>query len=187
MRCRARWSLCAVTWFVRTEHTRPNVEFFPDMAHSIPSDSFAASSVFADGKTLQQPAAGAIPRGLRELRYEATEEDAIRAGEELSNPFPADDRRQTRAGADLYASFCSHCHGGGGNGDGEVGLHGFPAPPSLLSPEAVDLPDGRLFHIITFGQKNMPPHAIQIDEEDRWRIILHVRSLQLKSAQEEQL
>ena len=173
--------LCAVTWLVREDYARPNIEFFPDMAHSIPSDSFAANRVFADGKTLQQPVAGTIPRGRPTLRYQPTEEDAIRAGEELTSPFDADDRPETRRGSELYSSFCSHCHGGGGNGDGEVGLHGFPAPPSLLAPEAIELPDGRIFHVISFGQKKMPPHAIQIDQEDRWRIILHIRSLQLKS------
>ena len=170
--------LCAVSLLTRADRSRPNFELFPNMSHSVPSDSFALNSVFADGRTLQKPVAGTIPIGYRSLPYGPSEEDALRAAEDLTNPFAADDRRETRRGAELYQSFCSHCHGGGGFGDGAVGLHGFPAPPSLLAPEAKGLPDGRIFHIITFGQKNMPPHAIQIDQEDRWRIILHVRSLQ---------
>jgi len=173
--------LSVTTWLVREDYTHPNVELFPDMARSIPSDSFASNVVFTDGKTLQQPVAGTIPRGWRTARYGASEADAVRAGEELKNPFEADDRREARRGAELYGAFCSHCHGGGGTGDGEVGLHGFPAPPSLLAPQAQEIPDGRLFHIITFGQKKMPPHAIQIDEADRWRIVLHIRRLQLKA------
>lgn len=176
--------LCGMILAVRDDKERPNFEFFPDMARSIPSNSFAANTVFADGKTLQQPVAGTIPRGRQAMRYGPSEEEAVRAGEELVNPFAADDRRETRRGAELFQSFCSHCHGGGGAGDGEVGLHGFPAPPSLLAPQAMDLADGRIFHIVTFGQKNMPAHAIQVDPEDRWRIILHIRSLQRKSSEQ---
>ena len=173
--------LCAVSLLSRVDHGRPNFELFPNMVHSVPADSFAANGVFADGKTLQRPAPGTIPLGYEPLRYGSSEEEAVRAGSELINPIDPEDRRAIRQGAELYRSFCSHCHGGGGNGDGEVGLHGFPAPPSLLAAEAKDLPDGRIFHIITFGQKNMPPHAIQIDQEDRWKIISHIRSLQQKS------
>ena len=173
--------LCAVSLLTRADSSRPNFELFPNMVHSVASDSFAANRIFEDGKTLRRPAAGTIPLGYRSLRYGPSEEEAARAGEELINPLDPEDRREVRLGAGLYQSFCSHCHGGGGHGDGEVGLHGFPAPPSLLAPEARNLPDGRIFHIITFGQKNMPPHAIQIDQEDRWRIVLHIRSLQQKS------
>lgn len=177
--------LCAVSLLTRADHSRPNFELFPNMVHSVPSNSFAANSVFADGKTLQRPVAGTIPLEYRPLRYGPSEEEAVRAGEELINPLDSEDRSAIRHGAELYQSFCSHCHGGGGNGDGAVGLHGFPAPPSLLAPEAKSLPDGRIFHIITFGQKNMPPHAIQIDQEDRWRIIMYIRSLQQKSEESE--
>lgn len=176
--------LCGLTLVVRQNLERPNFEFFPDMYRSVASKSFAANLVFSDARTLQQPVAGTIPRQHRSLGYGPSEEDAIRAGEELANPFASDNRRETRRGAELYQSFCSHCHGGGGNGDGAVGLHGFPAPPSLLATEAKDLPDGQIFHIITFGQKNMPPHAIQIEPEDRWRIVLHVRSQQQQSEEE---
>jgi hypothetical protein len=38
-----------------------------------------------------------------------------------------------------------------------------------------------MFHIITYGKGNMPPHAAQISREDRWKVILHIRSLQAES------
>lgn len=38
--------------------------------------------------------------------------------------------------------------------------------------------DGQLFHILTYGQGNMPSYATQLSREDRWRVIVHVRSLQ---------
>jgi hypothetical protein len=38
--------------------------------------------------------------------------------------------------------------------------------------------DGQLFHVVTYGQGNMPAHAAQLSQDDRWQVILHLRSLQ---------
>ncbi len=55
---------------------------------------------------------------------------------------------------------------------------GFPAPPSLVDQHAVILKDGQLFHILSYGQVNMASYASQLSWEDRWKVILFVRSLQ---------
>ena len=38
--------------------------------------------------------------------------------------------------------------------------------------------DGRMFHLLTLGRGNMPGMAGRIDTADRWRTVLHVRTLQ---------
>ena len=57
-------------------------------------------------------------------------------------------------------------------------MHGFPPPPSLSAEKTLKMRDGQMFHVLTFGQKNMPGYASQVSAEDRWKAILHVRSLQ---------
>ncbi len=99
----------------------------------------------------------------------------------MKNPFAADGTALAR-GAAVFANYCALCHGGTGLGDGPVTKSGFPAPPSLLGDSARRMPDGRIFHIITFGQGNMPGHAAQIPREDRWKAALHVRELQKAAA-----
>ena len=42
--------------------------------------------------------------------------------------------------------------------------------------------DGQLFHILTYGQNNMPSYASQLSRDDRWNAIIHVRSLQRATA-----
>src|SRR3989338_1541197 len=69
--------------------TRPNYEYLPEMAHSPAYSAFAANPNFPDGKTLRSPVPGTIPRGELPLPYGATPEEALRAGAELVNPFPA--------------------------------------------------------------------------------------------------
>ena len=37
-----------------------------------------------------------------------------------------------------------------------------------------------MFHVLSYGQGNMAPYASQVDRDDRWKAILHVRALQEK-------
>ncbi|MFN8627560.1 MAG: cytochrome c [Candidatus Binatia bacterium] len=163
---------------LRPDLSRPNFEFFPDMAHSVRSNAFSPNTVFADGQTLQQPPDGTIPRGWPPLHYRATPEDALRAGVELANPFAVADSQVHARGAFVFTTWCQPCHGGGGRGDGPVAQRGFPPPPSLLADKAVNMRDGQLFHIMTYGQANMPSYASQISREDRWKAVSYVRWLQ---------
>lgn len=171
-----------VSWTAGRDSSRPNVEFLPDMVHSPAYGAFATNPNFRDGKTLQPPVPGAIVRGYSPLHYQATPEDALRAGAELKCPVASDDVKRGERGAVLFASFCQHCHGAGGLGDGLVARRGFPPPPSLLAAHALEMKDGQMFHALTYGQGNMPSHAAQLSREDRWTVIAHVRALQANAA-----
>ena len=161
-------ALLSLNWLLRADPSTRNLEVLPGMAQSVPYDSFASNPNFADGMTLRRPVPGTVIRGMMPLR----------AGVLVANPIAANDARAIARGAVIYGTYCEICHGPAGKGDGTVAQRGFPAPPSLLAPNAMNLPDGKIFDIITFGQKNMPSYASQIDREDRWNAILYVRSLQ---------
>ncbi|HZT29901.1 MAG TPA: cytochrome c [Bryobacteraceae bacterium] len=156
--------------------TRRNLEAMPEMVHTAAYKSFSANPNFADGKTLQLPPEGVIPRGVQPLDYAATPEDAARAGRELHAPpmTPAGIER----GAAVYQIYCLPCHGAAGKGDGPVAMRGFPPPPSLVADHARNLAEGQMFHIVTYGQKNMPSYATQVTPDDRWRVIAYLRGLQ---------
>ena len=173
-------AIIVVSWAIRRDPSQPNYDFMPEMTYSIPYDTFAPApqSVFADGKTLQPPVRGAIARGAMPLHYEATPEDALRAGEELHNPYTLNDATALERGEQQYLAFCAQCHGDTGNGDGPVTLRGFPPPPSIFAENARNMKDGQFFHLITYGQENMSGLAAQLSREDRWKIILQLRALQ---------
>jgi len=168
----------AVTGSLRRDPTQPNFVFLPEMYYSIPFDAQAASPNFADGAAARVSVKGAIPRGFLPLPYETTDADAIRAGNELWNPFSQDSVRDAERGMEVFRTFCQPCHGAAGSGDGTITRYGFPPPPSLTSPAILAQKDGQIFHTITFGKRNMPSLASQISRDDRWRALLHVRSLQ---------
>ncbi|MCC6421572.1 MAG: DUF3341 domain-containing protein [Gemmataceae bacterium] len=170
--------LVALNWFLTPDPGQPNREFLPDMARSVPYDAFAPNPNFPNGQTLQTPPPGTIPRGQLPLHYAATPEDALRAGRELINPLDGKSAQIRERGALVYANYCLLCHGPAGKGDGPVAVRGVPPPPSLLADHALQMKDGQLFHVLTYGQGNMASYASQLSREDRWSAILHIRALQ---------
>lgn len=174
--------LVAVNWFGQRDYRHPNVKFMPNMVQSVPFDTFAPNPNFADGKTLQAPPPGTIPHGAQPMHYGPTTQEAVRAGKELSNPYSGTDAIALERGALVYQRFCLPCHGPTGAGDGLVAKLGFPPPPALSAAHAQEMKDGQLFHIITYGQGNMPPYDAQIAAPDRWRAVLHLRKLQSQAA-----
>lgn len=206
--------------------SQPNYEFLPNMKRSGASSAFSPNAVFPNGRTLQAPVPGTIARGDLPLYYAPTKEDAIRAGEELINPYtpasgaasvlqsnndaadqssppvaasdasqaapndaakPVDAAKPDPAallqasvqrGSQVYNIYCISCHGATGTGDGPVAKRGFPPPPPLPTGKSVQMKDGQLFHILTYGQGSMSSMAAQLTRDRRWDVINYVRSLQ---------
>jgi mono/diheme cytochrome c family protein len=84
--------------------TRRNVEFLPEMVYSPAYDSFAPNPNFPNGRTLQAPEPGTIPRGRLPLHYGTSAEENFRAGDELSNPLGLPNVAASVAGL-LHAPF----------------------------------------------------------------------------------
>src|SRR5262245_18403952 len=145
----------------------------PDMAHSMPYDSFARNPVTRDGKTLLAPVAGTVPRGFLPFRYAATPEDAARAGRELVDPLPATPENLARGKA-LYETFCSVCHGVSGQGDGPL-VPRIPNPPSYSSERVLSFPPGQIYHVISLGAGRMPSYASQLSPAERWLVVQYVQ------------
>ena len=171
-----------LNWLLRPQPTQPNREFIPEMVRTPRYNAYSANPNFADGKTLQTPVAGTIPRGFLPLHFSVSPEDVVRAGDTLHSPLRLDDAQSVSRGKVVFSNFCAPCHGATGKGDGLVVQRGYPAPPSLYADNAKRIKDGQIFHILTYGQKNMPAYASQLSQEDRWNAIAFVRSLQKQSA-----
>ena len=174
-------AVVAVIVGAQPNYTRPNLEFMPAMRRSPSFEAYEPNPVLPGGTTMQTAPEGAIPRGAVVLHYKATPEDAIRAGKEIANPIPKDSKERQRSvlrGRAAFGIYCSPCHGSGGAADGTVVKRGYPPPPSLLTGKSLQMQDGQLFHILTYGQGNMASFAGQLAPDERWDLINFVRSLQ---------
>lgn len=124
--------------------------------------------------TMREPVPGTVARGAT-IPYRIPKDD-LAAAAAVQNPFEGN-ADVVADGQALYARFCQHCHGAKGQGDGLVGqvVLGVPA---YNAGATKDLPAGHIFHVITHGIRRMGAHGSQLSEEERWKIVSYVQTLQ---------
>jgi mono/diheme cytochrome c family protein len=157
----------------------PGYEYMPDMYRSPSYETNSVNPNFKDSLTDRKPVAGTIPRGTTYMPYPYpnTPEGYEAAGRDLKNPFETNEANLAE-GKHLFENFCMHCHGPEGRGDGSIIQNGkFPPPPSYSGP-LKDLPVGKMFHTITYGKNLMGSHASQLNQTERWKVIMYVQTLQ---------
>lgn len=78
----------------------------------------------------------------------------------------------------IYLDKCVQCHGETGKGDGPDAAMYYPSPASLIDANRMSgVTDGELFYGISEGRKPMPAFKKRLTEEQRWQLVLFVRSL----------
>ena len=97
------------------------------------------------------------------------------------NPITVD-AKSLAQGKELFGAACLTCHGPTGKGDGPVAAtlerNGTPVRPGNLSdPKLWQQSDGTLFWKISEGRTPMPAFQEALSEEQRWQIIIYVRTL----------
>jgi mono/diheme cytochrome c family protein len=76
-----------------------------------------------------------------------------------------------------YLDKCAQCHGETGKGDGPEGKMYDPPPGNLTDAKHMNArTDGELFYQISQGRKPMPAFKKRLSEEQRWQLVLFVRS-----------
>jgi mono/diheme cytochrome c family protein len=156
----------------------PGVEFMPDMYRSPSLEYYGIHTV--DGDTInsaKKPVEGTVSRGYIPYVYSNTPEGYEQAGLNLHNPYASQKDAFEKDGEVLYGKFCVHCHGAAGAGDGKVAGK-LPGPPPAYNGALKNLPEGKIFHSITYGKNSMGSHASQLTQEERWKLVFYVQKLQ---------
>jgi hypothetical protein len=82
-----------------------------------------------------------------------------------------------RAAFPIYTDNCSNCHGQSGKGDGPEARQHRTLPPDFSDPNhLVPITDGELFYKISEGHRPMPSYKRRLTEDQRWQLILLLRS-----------
>ena len=143
--------------------------------------SFSYGSDFYPSSATMVNVNGAVP-----YHYENTEDDRLRAMEEITaNPFPITEEGLAK-GENLFTIYCAVCHGNNADGTGYIvredgGL--YPAQPTnLLLDEFVTASEGRYYHTIMYGRNVMGSHADKLSFEERWQVIHYIRFLQARNS-----
>lgn len=152
-------------------------EYFDDMVQSAAYESYTPNPNFADGKTMQPPVEGTIPRGMVPYAFEKTVEDRALAAKTLINPLKASPENLER-GKQEYNTYCLQCHGDNGDGQGRLFVtKKYPFPPANLLTEKMRAnSEAEIFHVITVGNGVMGEHGSMIRPADRWRIAMYIKN-----------
>jgi mono/diheme cytochrome c family protein len=163
-------------WTLERDPAQPNRVLPTQMEASPAYRAQSANPVLAHRVTLQPPVEGTLARGAHAFHFGRGDAERQRAGRELKNPLAATAENMAE-GDRLYHTYCAVCHGASGAGDGPL-IPEYPNPPNFRSRPLVQQQDGALMHTITLGRKKMPAHAGQLNWNERWQVVLYIRSLQ---------
>ncbi len=125
------------------------------------------------------PVAGTIKRGELFPYTISNDSVGVKLSDGVKSPIAVLSAEEMKETGRLYNINCGVCHGAKGEGNGPLATSGkVGGIKSLVSDAAKGYTDGRLFHIVTYGQNNMGSYASQLNRKQRWEIIQYVRSLQ---------
>jgi len=145
-----------------------------DMYFPVSYETYTSNPVFENGLTAQAPVAGTIARGNTVYEYPNNEEGYQMAKDSLQAPI-INDEKNLEKGKKLYTIYCSVCHGDTGDGQGVlVKNEKFLGVPNYKDR---DLTEGSMYHVIMYGRNMMGSHASQLNEKERWQVVLYAKSL----------
>jgi cytochrome c len=77
----------------------------------------------------------------------------------------------------IYLDKCAECHGETGKGDGpQAAMYSTPPASFTDAKLMASLTDGEIFYQISEGRKPMPAFKKRLTQEQRWQLVLFVRS-----------
>lgn len=203
-------SVAAVLASCSAKGDNPGREYAPNMYHSVAyeplsqiTDEDAGAWVNAlDNRSgeffnsnrynphrmnMREPAPNTVKRNKYGwLPYRIGKDSLDYASKVLKSPFDSA-ASVLDEGKVLYETYCKHCHGAKGEGDGKVAtgvvVDGVQKSQvggvaNLKSDALKNISEGHIFHVITHGKGLMGSHGGQINPDERWKIAKYVKTLQ---------
>lgn len=135
-----------------------------NMARQPRYDAYGVGKLFPDGKVMQTPPAGTVPRDA-----------AAWAAQSRRPPMTL---ALIQRGRERYGIYCSMCHGLDGSGDGTVPARGFPRPADFRSAGQKALGADRIYAAISDGYGVMYGFKDRVPPRDRWAMAAYVEAFQ---------
>jgi len=161
----------------------PGRAYMPDMAYSTAYETYASTErlekkgVYYTGR----PVEGTIARG--DMMPYGLKNDSLGYVQSAATRSPlaagiADMKNAER----LYLINCGICHGAKLDGNGPLyngGNGPFTAAPKNFMDAAMKaMPEGTMFHSVTYGIRQMGSYASQLNSKQRWEVIAYIKSKQ---------
>lgn len=169
------------------DRTRRNTgrAYMPDMVYSNAYETYGASEerLAKSGAHYNgRPVEGTIARG--DMFPYTLKNDTVGYAQSASvtNPLPPLDAKKSLEATRLYLINCAICHGDKLDGNGPLFKGGdgpfTAAPKNFMDAEMKAMPEGKMFHSVTYGKGQMGSYASQLNTEQRWMIIHYIKEKQ---------
>lgn len=170
------------------DHSKPGYIYMPDMAYSRAYETYAPNNLADSGINYTAlPVEGTVKRG-EELPYHLANDSAGYAQSALvKNPIVSMSKDSLAEAERVYLINCGICHGQKLDGNGPLwkgGEGAFPAAPAnfISNPKYITMPEGTMFHSITYGKNLMGSYASQLDRHKRWMVVYYIKETQKSKA-----
>ncbi len=162
----------------------PGRIYMPDMAYSRAYEAYAGNDLAQKNiNYIPAPVEGTIKRGELFPYPLPNDSNGYKMSATIQNPVPPLNKEELAEAGRLYNINCGICHGAKLDAQGPLGAGGkVPAIANLTLKQYVDMPEGTMFHSVTYGKNNMGSYASQLTRKQRWQVIHYVKSVQLGKA-----
>lgn len=159
--------------------------YMPDMVYSNAYETYGASEERLSKSGAHytgRPVEGTIARG--DMFPYTLKNDTLGYAQSVSvvNPLPPLDASKYLEAARLYLVNCAICHGDKLDGNGPLFKGGdgpfTAAPKNFMDAEMKAMPEGKMFHSVTYGKGQMGSYASQLSTEQRWMVIHYIKEKQ---------
>lgn len=176
----------AVVMLVSCDRPRrsPGAAYMPDMTYSRAYETYtpAQERLNSSGAHYNgMPVQGTIARGdlmPYKIQNDSTGYTLSAAVKSPIDPATINMKEAER----LYLVNCGICHGTNLDGNGPLYNNGngpfAAAPKNLITGDALNLSEGTMYHVMTYGKGQMGSYASQLTSQQRWIIAAYVKSKQ---------
>jgi mono/diheme cytochrome c family protein len=160
----------------------PGKIYMPDMAYSRAYEAYAENDLKKENiNYIPYPVEGTIRRGDLFPYPFPNDSNGYKMSAEVLDPLPPLDTVQMAEAQRLFNINCAICHGPKMDAQGPLSTGGkIPAVANLTLAQYVKMPEGTMFHSVTYGKNNMGSYASQLSRRQRWMVIQYVKSNQMK-------
>lgn len=166
---------------------KPGRAYMPDMTYSRAYETYAPAQERLNNSEAKDitysgyPVKGTIARG--DMLPYSLKNDSLGYAQSAGIKNPLDLASINMKEAErLYLINCGICHGPKLDGNGPLYNNGngpfAAAPKNFMGDDMKAMPEGTMFHSVTYGKGQMGSYASQLRPEQRWEIIAYIKSKQ---------
>ena len=168
-----------------SDNSKPGRDYMPDMKASRAYETYADHSNLSSKGVVynNRPVAGTVSRGEEMPYHLKNDSSGYAQSMAVTNPLPRLNEPELVEAERLYLINCAICHGTALDGNGPLykgGAGPYAAKPASLvgDPKIEALPEGTLYHVMTYGKNLMGSYASQLNRRQRWMVAQYVKSKQ---------